>query len=921
MSSFSGGCPNSIFTVRAAPGHGLDGQQVADVVTNATTQAVVERQRTYAFPANGSSTVLLSTIERSVDGLRTWRVTWNEGGSIGATNSTASGYDPYRGWLASKDYPDAATGNPPPALGTNGTVYRYTAGGKLAMRLWLRSTGGGTNRLETTYTYNDAGDLAGVGYSDGTPGTTYTYDRRGRLTVASRGGITTSLFYNDANLLIGEAYSGGTLNGLALTNIYDGFGRRLTNAVTAGGSTLTASTTGFDAAGRLQTVGDAASSAAYEYLANSHLVGTLTFRQGTNTVMTTRQAFDRLNRLSSIASIANGGVLPVVSNAYRYNAANQRVRATARDGDFWLYQYDALGQLTSGRKYWPDGTPVAGQQLEYAFDQIGNRQSAKAGGDASGLNLRSATYSANRLNQYSSRTVPGAVDILGIANVGATVSVNGDTNLYRRAEYFRKELAVVNTNAAQNPQVTVLSTLPGSGSESRTGRVFVAQSPETFAYDTDGNLTADGRWTYTWDGENRLVQMVRDTDSPGGARQKLVFEYDQQGRRIRKTAYTYNNGWQEQSDLVFVYDGWNVVAELDANNANAKVRTYLWGNDLSGTAQGAGGVGGLLKVSYYGAQTTNAFVAYDGNGNLLALVDAATAQTLARYEYGPFGEAIRASGSLAELNPIRFTTKYRDEETELVYYGYRYYGPGTGRWLSRDPIVEHGGLDLYCFLGNDPANLFDSDGREAGYSYCKCGRLIPPGRTRCACGYRLPSVLPFNVGRSVFDRRPTATLRSWWDDTSFFAQNYPGCVSDALGYFERQIRDGARHLCAGQPMPNIEPYPIYGCLEDSHPAEWAPKDPPQNHLFWLGDFEFQFHGFDALERTNGVLRYIAVIVVVDKLGYPRQQLPGYLDWLNSVPEFAFGPVRSRITGRFQLTDVVDCCDQPNTREKPHHDYR
>jgi hypothetical protein len=122
-------------------------------------------------------------------------------------------------------------------------------------------------------------------------------------------------------------------------------------------------------------------------------------------------------------------------------------------------------------------------------------------------------------------------------------------------------------------------------------------------------------------------------------------------------------------------------------------------------------------------------------------------------------------------------------------------------------------------------------------------------------------------------------------------------------------------------MPNIEPYPIYGCLEDSHPAEWAPKDPPQNHLFWLGDFEFQFHGFDALERTNGVLRYIAVIVVVDKLGYPRQQLPGYLDWLNSVPEFAFGPVRSRITGRFQLTDVVDCCDQPNTREKPHHDYR
>ncbi len=84
----------------------------------------------------------------------------------------------------------------------------------------------------------------------------------------------------------------------------------------------------------------------------------------------------------------------------------------------------------------------------------------------------------------------------------------------------------------------------------------------------DGNLTGDGRWTYSWDAENRLVQMIRDTDNPAGARQKLVFEYDHQGRRIRKQYFT-GSDWQKQTDTIFLYDGWNLVAELDAN---AKMR-------------------------------------------------------------------------------------------------------------------------------------------------------------------------------------------------------------------------------------------------------------------------------------------------------------------------------------------------------------
>ena len=58
--------------------------------------------------------------------------------------------------------------------------------------------------------------------------------------------------------------------------------------------------------------------------------------------------------------------------------------------------------------------------------------------------------------------------------------------------------------------------------------------------------------------------------------------------------------------MKFVYDGWNLMAELNATN-NAVIRSFMWGLDLSGSPQGAGGVGGLLEVNYMRHQTTNLF--------------------------------------------------------------------------------------------------------------------------------------------------------------------------------------------------------------------------------------------------------------------------------------------------------------------------
>ena len=144
----------------------------------------------------------------------------------------------------------------------------------------------------------------------------------------------------------------------------------------------------------------------------------------------------------------------LISYSYSYNNLGQRTRRTESDGSYWSFGYDRLGQVTSGKRFWADFNPVAGQQFEYAFDEIGNRTSTKAGGDENGMNLRPASYSANNLNQYTSRTVPGAVDVMGVALATNTVTVNGNAT-YRKGEYFRKEISVSNGSVAVWQPITV----------------------------------------------------------------------------------------------------------------------------------------------------------------------------------------------------------------------------------------------------------------------------------------------------------------------------------------------------------------------------------------------------------------------------------------------------------------------------------
>jgi RHS repeat-associated protein len=124
----------------------------------------------------------------------------------------------------------------------------------------------------------------------------------------------------------------------------------------------------------------------------------------------------------------------------------------------------------------------------------------------------------------------------------------------------------------------------------------------------------------------------------------------------------------------------------------------------------------ILETVHTSTTLTPYGVGCDGNGNVAALVTVNTlsASFGAIYEYDPYGQLLHSEGAESANNPFQFATKYRDHETGLVYYDHRFYDPSMGRFISRDPAEEAGGLNLYGFVANDPVNGWDMLGLDAG---------------------------------------------------------------------------------------------------------------------------------------------------------------------------------------------------------------
>lgn len=106
---------------------------------------------------------------------------------------------------------------------------------------------------------------------------------------------------------------------------------------------------------------------------------------------------------------------------------------------------------------------------------------------------------------------------------------------------------------------------------------FVAQTPEGFAHDADGNLTADGRWQYIWDGENRLLAMETQSaaTTAGVPRQRLEFDYDYRNRRIAKHVLAWSGTqWVSVVSTRYYYDEWNLVGLRTVTGGGRPIRMF-----------------------------------------------------------------------------------------------------------------------------------------------------------------------------------------------------------------------------------------------------------------------------------------------------------------------------------------------------------
>ena len=140
--------------------------------------------------------------------------------------------------------------------------------------------------------------------------------------------------------------------------------------------------------------------------------------------------------------------------------------------------------------------------------------------------------------------------------------------------------------------------------------------------------------------------------------------------------------------------------------------TYTRGLDLSGSLQGAGGIGGLLARTDASGST---FYHADASGNITGLMDA-QGNMAARYLYGPFGRRTAQWGPLASSNVMQFSSMPLHARSGLSLYPLRAYDPGLQRWTARDPAGEAAGVNLYGFADNDPLGLVDPLGLEVDSS-------------------------------------------------------------------------------------------------------------------------------------------------------------------------------------------------------------
>jgi RHS repeat-associated protein len=561
--------------------------------------------------------------------------------------------------------------------------YTYDALGRMATM-----TDG--NNSTTAWAYNDLGQVEAKTYADDSIWR-YTYTAAGQLatrtwarTQSGDQPLVTTYSYTPSGQLASVAYNDGTTPSVSFT--YDQQGRRLSMTTgstpgSAGISARDAITTDsiYDAAGRLMAIDNGTQTLGYTYNAYNQRLSMSVSGTSTST-LNLNYNYDAAGRLITIATDDQ-------THRYIYHPGTRQLAIRTSGNVTTTYAYDTgQGMLTSIEN--KAGATIV-SKYAYTINNRGQRTQVSQSGAAF--------------------TAPSSYGWL-YNSKGEVVAANHTTDTTKNRAYNYDPIGNRRWSTEGNPATSTQPESPDplaaaiseytSNNLNQYTSVSSVPSVVNPTYDLDGNMTDTGAGAqYTWDAENRLIRVTKFDGT------EICYAYDGESRRIKREVYKNST---LQSSTRYLYDGWNVIAEFDAMSSDLRpLSSYTWGLDLSGSLQGAGGVGGLLsKTDYTSTSSLNLIYTFDGNGNVSELI-ATDNGIAAHYEYDAFGKTITKQGSHADANTYRFSTKPLDVEGGLYYYGYRFYDANFGRWPNRDPFSEHGGINLYSLLNNDVVNLYD----------------------------------------------------------------------------------------------------------------------------------------------------------------------------------------------------------------------
>jgi RHS repeat-associated protein len=593
------------------------------------------------------------------------RLTYNASSEIvslvdGANHTNFWQYN-QSGWLTNKI----------DGLGRNVLQLSYNANGWVTNR-WTKEKG------NTAYSYDGVGNVLLVSYPSSS--VQYFYDADNRLTNMVDAVGATSFSYTPAGQLASETgpwandevsatYSQGLRTGLTI-NEPVGYWSQGYN---------------YDAAWRMTNISFSAGQASYLYTSpSSTLLSSISLPNGAAIT----NVYDSLGRLTQTA-LNNHWGHNLDGYSYSLDSLGLKtniVRNLGITSSTVAAGYDNIGQLTSWLAKETNGVIRQNEQLSFGFDSADNLHSRNNGS-------LSQTFTVDGANELTNVSRSGPLTFSGALPAPATnITVNGTpAQLYGDFTFAATNNTLANglntfTIAAENVYgVTTNNTLA----------LNLPQSVN-LAFDNNGNLTNDGTRTFYYNTENQLTNVF----VPNAWRYDFV--YDGLGRLRIMRNYTWTGAWTQTNEIHYVYDGHMPVQERDINN-NVLV-TFTRGLDLSGSIQGAGGVGSLLARTDSNGST---FYHHDGNGNITALIDSQE-DIVARYLYGPFGKISGQWGQMASANDMQFSSML--QIGGLAFYPFRIYEPNFQRFLNEDPIQEIGGINLYRAMNNDPLLAVDPYG-------------------------------------------------------------------------------------------------------------------------------------------------------------------------------------------------------------------